>query len=317
MDFNNIHTVICHESCPDGLASALMAKDALPGVDIKFMQYNTPDHKALSPQPGILFLDFSPNVPLIEVDGKKVYNPDILRAWGESGSMVLDHHKGSKTIIDAFGQNGRFGDEATNPGVCGAYLTFKHLWEPIDCNSSIIAKVERFARLAGIRDTWVRDSPEWDEACRQADILMFMPKERWLSESLYVHLERWEMKYDWIGEVLEAKNKRAVEKSIEGGFRYTTENGTRAIIFENVKTTSDVSDNLTDVDVVIGYTSFSEGGSLKTVFSTRSRGNFNCLEFCKRHGGGGHTKAAGFSVTGIHDEHPVTTATRLLNEYCD
>ena len=318
MNFSSTKLVVIHDNCPDGLASALMVQDALPDAEISFMQYGTPAHRELVPQPGILFVDFTPFVPMVDVDGKKVHDPAVLSAWGQSGSQILDHHKGAKPIVDAFGANGRFGDEATEPGACGAVLVYKHLWMPLrQCTYE--HEVERFARLAGIRDTWVRNSPEWDDACRQADVLMFVPRDRWMEQSLEEIVLNWDHHYKWVGEVLEAKQKRSIQKSIEGGLRHTTPKGTRILVFEGVKTTSDVSDTVEDVDLVIGTTTFVEAGSLKMVFSTRTSGSFNCLELCKRYGGGGHTKAAGFSIsseiTDFMDTHPFISAIRAVESY--
>jgi nanoRNase/pAp phosphatase (c-di-AMP/oligoRNAs hydrolase) len=40
-----------------------------------------------------------------------------------------------------------------------------------------------------------------------------------------------------------------------------------------------------------------EDGAPRYIFSTRSHTTFDCSTFCRQHGGGGHTKAAGCSVT--------------------
>jgi len=314
MDLSTIHTVVSHDSCPDGLASALIVRDVLPNAGYKFIQHNTPEHKALTPQSGILFVDFSPYVGV----GKDL-DQGLLKAWGESGSLILDHHKTSRHVVDAFGHNGRFGDEATEPGVCGAMLAFRHIWkapnpDPVLAQDMQMT-VKRFAELAGIRDTWVRNSHSWDEACRQASILMFMPRDLWFKDTLQNHLYGWESKYNWVGSVLEERHKKSVDKVVKGGYHFTSERGTRVITFDSLSLTSDACELLGDqVDLVIGHSTFVEGGVVKTVYSNRAYGDFNCSDFAKRNGGGGHTKAAGFSVSGIGD-HPITQAIRLVNEY--
>jgi len=46
----------------------------------------------------------------------------------------------------------------------------------------------------------------------------------------------------------------------------------------------------------VGFSYKTDEGKPIVIFSTRSHADFNCGAFCKAHGGGGHTKAAGFSV---------------------
>jgi hypothetical protein len=283
-------------------------------VPIQFMQYGTAAHRDFAPQPGVLFADFSPFVPMVETDGQKVHDPEVLRAWGESGSYILDHHKGARPIVDAFGPNGRFGDESVSPGVCGAVLVYHHLWRPVrQCTYE--HEVERFARLAGIRDTWVRNSPEWEDACKQADVLMFVPRDRWMEQSLEEILVNWDFHYGWVAEVLQAKQNKSVDKSIEGGYRHTTAKGTRMILIDGTKTTGDVCDKLSkEVDLVVGYMTLTEKGSVKTVYSTRAPSDFNCLALAQKNGGGGHTRAAAFSVIGL-GQHPISEVIRIVDEY--
>lgn len=308
MDLSKIKVVVSHDSCPDGLASAMIVKNVIHEVEYRFIQYNTPEHRALQPQPGVLFVDFSPNVGV----GKDL-DTGLLKAWGESGSIILDHHKTARHIVEAFGDNGRFGDESTEPGVCGAMLAYRHIYLPNSRRGSDM--VERFARLAGVRDTWLRDSQDWEEACRQASILTFMPRDAWMSQSLNSHLEEWESKYSWIGTVLEDRHKKSVDKAIRGGYRFTSRGGTRVLMFDSLSLTSDACEALgNEVDLVVGYATFAEGGDLKTVYSTRAHGNFQCADLAKAHGGGGHTKAAGFSLPGI-DGHPITRFQGILESF--
>lgn len=308
METSSVQTIVSHDSCPDGLASSMIVREVLPNAEYKFVQHNTPDHKALQPQPGILFVDFSPFVGV----GKDL-DQGLLKAWGESGSLILDHHKTARHVVEAFGENGRFGDEATEPGVCGATLAFRHIWKARSPDQDLTVTVGEFARLAGIRDTWVRNSPDWEEACKQASVLMFMPRDLWFKDSLANHLHGWNTKYNWVGNVLDERYKKSVEKAVRGGFRFASDLGTRVIIFDSLSLTSDACELLGDqVDLVMGYSTFVEAGEIKTIYSNRAHGPFNCSEFAKRNGGGGHTKAAGFSVSGICD-HPITRAIKLLN----
>jgi oligoribonuclease NrnB/cAMP/cGMP phosphodiesterase (DHH superfamily) len=319
MDFSKIELVVSHDNCPDGLASALIVKSVLPEVPIQFIQYNTEAQRALKPRSGVLFVDFSPNIPIIEENGKRIPDQSVIREWGESGSLILDHHKTAKDIVSAFGKNGVFGDEVTQPGICGAYLAYQHVWVRLIGLGERFkygSLVERFAKLAGIRDTWVRSSEDWPRACSQASVLSFMPREKWLAEPLHIHLNEWEKRYKWIGDILEEKNANRIDKAIRGSHSRTTPNGTRVVIFEGLSNSSDACEQLgSNADLVVGYGSCVEDGQSKTVFSTRTAGEFNCSAFAKSHGGGGHTKAAGFSVIEDYSVHPVQRFFNLLLDY--
>lgn len=315
MDFARVNQIVAHDSCPDGLASALIVREVIPDAQVRFIQYNTEDHRNLAPAPGILFVDFSPFVP--SQDG--ALDRNVLRAWAESGSLVMDHHKTAREIVEAFGPNGVFGDESAEPGVCGAVLAWRHVYCKLASrarqNSKKGQMVERFARLAGIRDTWVKNSPDWAEACRQASVLIFMPRERWLETRLQDHLVDWDDRYGWVGLVLEERHVRSVSKALSGAYRFTTERGTRVVVFEGTHTTSDAAEVEQDADLVVGFAGFQDREGYKIVFSTRTRGQFDCARFCKSLGGGGHTKAAGFSVLEPPVRHPIEILREKLQQY--
>lgn len=55
-----VTTVITHADCADGLVSAMLLKDALPGVTFRFLHHETAEHLGLVAEPGMLFADFSP-----------------------------------------------------------------------------------------------------------------------------------------------------------------------------------------------------------------------------------------------------------------
>jgi hypothetical protein len=132
-----VKTIIVHDACPDGLASAIILKDAYAqrGLypEIRFVQYGTEGREKLEPAPGMLFCDFSPYIPDIEVEeGKrKIPDPEKLKAWVDSGTIVLDHHAGAKNVVLAFGKNGVFADEKEHPGVSGAFLAYGLVWTPL------------------------------------------------------------------------------------------------------------------------------------------------------------------------------------------
>jgi len=311
-----VRTVIVHDNCADGMASAILLHDALPEADIRFIQYGTVEHKELAASPNMLFCDFAPheeNVP----------------AFVAAGTIVLDHHKTAKGIVEAFGENGRFGDEIANPGICGAMLAYEHVWLPLLSADShvflsgtgVLGFVRDFAVLAGVRDTWQTSSPQWDQATLQKYVLDFVPKEQWLSMSMTSIATKWDSDFSWIGPLLKKKQDKKVAQCVKGSYRFTTPKGTRAVVFEGVRPTSDAAELLgSEADLIIGFSMFIDEGNPKLIYSTRTRGTFNCAEFAKSHGGGGHTKAAGFNVplslsTPNPTPNPYTLAETLVLEY--
>jgi len=115
----NIKKLICHgPNCADGKASALILHDALPEAEIVFCNYGTPEYKALTPEPGVLFCDFSPYVE--REQGPKdppmtAYGRALAQAWVDAGTIVLDHHKGCADLVALFGDRGVFADEKAEP----------------------------------------------------------------------------------------------------------------------------------------------------------------------------------------------------------
>lgn len=307
--FSRLPTVkiaVVHANCADGLASAIFIRDAMPEVEIQFIQYNTDPHKALTPQPGIMFCDFSPFAETVEVeqpDGKKKrvlteLGKAQVQAWVDAGALILDHHGTVKDLgmIQPFlaaGQ-GVFGDEKTEPGVCGATLAYREIWCPTLKRTSRMA--EGFAKLAGIRDTWQKHDPQWRNACIQAEMLKFFPDESWLQQKDFFGAgndawfsERWR-----VGEVVFTKHERAVQKTLEKAHRFSTAKGTRVVCFAGTHLSSDAAEALgEEADLVVGFTYEVENGTKKLICSNRTRGSFPVQKFAESYGGGGHLKAAG------------------------
>lgn len=313
-------TRLCtHASCPDGIASALIVKDALPNVRVSFMAYNTAELAALPAEPGLLFVDFTPP-------------RERVAEFVAAGSVCLDHHPTARDIVEAFGENGVFGLNERNE--CGAWLAYEHVWRAVRAEQLAEAgcvgvwapernKVRDFAELAAIRDTWKKDAPQWREACEQAALLLFWPFEDLDIQSDIV------LGSD-LGRVLVNKQLSAAERSLDEAHRFTTTKGTRVVMFQGTSTTSDAAEiqegRSDERDLVVGFHYRSEpcsscggggdndpsgeqgdsplcpkcggfGSALKLQFSTRSHTGYDCAAFAKSHpGGGGHKAAAGFTV---------------------
>lgn len=327
-----VDTVVVHDNCPDGMASAILLKDAFYGrqVEFLFVQHNTDVHKNLSPRPNVLFADFVPYAETEPVPGDERKRQlteagrHTIQQWVDAGAYVLDHHKTAKDlgIIDMFLQAGQcvFGDEVANPGVCGAVLSYEHVWKPLRGDLAIqnIFAAE-FARLAGIRDTWQKTSPDFREASLQAAVLGFFPRERWLGTTLTDLASRWKSEFRPIGEVLMEKQEKSVKGVLEKAYHFTTAKGTRVVCFDGIKKSSDAAEVVGDTaDLVIGFGYLSEPGNTahmtqdsldrviaefggllipRMILSTRSHTTYNCSALASYYGGGGHTKAAGFNRT--------------------
>ncbi len=311
-----IEEIVAHENCSDGIASAMLLHNACPKAKVTFCQYETTLHKMMEARPGMAFVDFSPHITRVK---------DFL----DVGAIVLDHHGGpAKEVTLAFAEKGlgAFADEKTDPGVSGALLAYLHVWEPLFNDNldptrgrDLVAHgVHDLAVLAGIRDTWQKDDPRWREACAVAESLRFWP---WEHIANYRDARSWNQLLE-IGPVLIGRNEKKLEKILEGAFQYRSGKGRRVTLFEGLKPTSDAAELLGDTnDLTIGMAFFTqknaEGQTEQImVFSTRSRGTFNCRNFAMAHGGGGHTKAAGFSrVLRLNDLQPFMLAIQVLETY--
>jgi hypothetical protein len=276
---NDVRTLVTHADCADGMASAILLADALPDRRVVFVQHNTPDYTTLPAEPGMLFCDIVP--PPTRVD-----------EFVEAGAIVLDHHRGAKDIVGQFGDRGVFADETAEPGVSGAMLAFREVWLAIydAAPADTIRRAQRFATLAGIRDTWQNTDPRWKEACAHAAALRFWPWGR-LRGLTWLTLED----RLTIGELLLQKDEERDTRTITEAYRFTA-NGIGVMVFEGIQT-SDISERMAhEIDLVMGWHYQVVRGRPEMVVSCRSRGGFSCLPLAKRYGGGGHAHAAGFRI---------------------
>lgn len=316
--------IVSHEHCPDGVGSAMVLKDVLPNARVTFCNYNTATFKNLVAEPGMLFCDFSPP-------------RERFHEFVEAGAICLDHHKTQKDIVEAFGPLGVFGDEVLEPGVCGTSLAYREVWLPLASREFAegmpepYAKfVEDFARLSGIRDTWQRQDPDWFKACHLAEALTFWPEK----DLVGLPPAQWASKLA-LGEMLYNRRLKHAKRAADNGYYFTSGKKVRAVVFEGVRASSDAAEYLGDkVDLVIGFATHAEEGRPAVQFSTRSHTYFDCAAFAKSFpGGGGHTKAAGFTfeppdmlnylsrsleeqaITARYMRHPFLLAQTLLEEY--
>lgn len=318
--YKDVRVVVTHDGCADGVASALLLHDALPDARIEFVQYGTTKHAELKPEPGMLFCDITP-------PRKR------MQEFVDAGALVLDHHKHAKDISDAFGDNAVFADEKTEPGVAGAVLAWREVWEPTYGFLHCAHLAKEFAELAGVYDTWQTQDKRWMEARVQTEVLKFFPPEIWLAKSDPFHDDSdtrsfWQTKLEF-GRLLIQKHEQKVHAAVRGSYRFTTGKGTRVIVFEGTTLTSIAAEIVDqEADLIVGFNYYAENFKGKMIASTRSHTGYDCGALCKSYGGGGHTAAAGCvyefdlrhnpregSLQGAHD--PYFTVLSLIERYED
>jgi oligoribonuclease NrnB/cAMP/cGMP phosphodiesterase (DHH superfamily) len=286
-----VKVIVAHAKCADGLASALILHDVFPDAEVKLIQYGSPEQRDLPVEPGMLFCDIGPV-------------KDRAQEFVDAGAAMLDHHGTAREVVEMFGDRGVFGDEAKEPGVSGTVLAFREVWigmalgGPHERPSAFMDFVKHFATLAGIRDTWQKTNPLWPAACDQQQWLSFVPAEEALALGLSGIYKRSDT-LTWIGEILTKKHQDHIAQALKGSYRFTTPKGTRVMVFQGCRLSSDLSEKAADTDLVAGFDYFIEEGNIKLVFSVRSRTNYDCAALAKAYGGGGHLRAAGFGLSGI------------------
>jgi hypothetical protein len=130
-------------------------------------------------------------------------------------------------------------------------------------------------------------------------MLMFYPESYWLQGPGLQVFRNPSMLGDHmtVGAISLEAHAGRVRQAVDQSWSFTTAKGTRVTLFQNTSYSSDGSDLIGDgADLVIGFSYVVEGGEKKLILSTRTRGAYDCGAFAKAHGGGGHTKAAGFTV---------------------
>lgn len=244
--------LITHANCPDGVASALIIKDALPDVRVNFVRYGTDEHRNLEPAPGMLFVDFSPWLPPKPETEDPVYRKtelsmkraNVAKAWRDAGVIVFDHH--TRDVVEPYGELGVFGENERLE--CGAWLAYEHVWKPLAMDGveepppkRLIQNVEDFARIAAVRDTWKKDHFLWEEACEQAAVLMFFS-----FEDLFLVNFQDRMKKDYrvVAKTLFQNKLSAARTAVAESVRFTSAKGTRVLVFQGVAATSDAAELL-------------------------------------------------------------------------
>lgn len=306
---------IFHSSCPDGTASALILKDAIPDLRVSFVKYGTEEHRNFPAEPGQVWCDFSP---------PKERAAEFVAA----GALVLDHH--TRDVVEPYGELGVFGENERLE--CGAMLAFKQVWLPLHgfTSSNIADHIFNFAELVAVRDTWKRDDSRFQEALGQGEVLLF-----WGDKARLAAFLNGDEETIALGEHLLAKKLEAARTAIAESCRFTSGKGTRVLMFQGVAATSDAAELLEKdpslpfaehgavaveyefkADLVVGFHYRVDAGRLQLQFSTRSHAGFDCQALARAHGGNGHRAAAGFTVENVGGGlNPYEMFSDLLNEW--
>lgn len=280
---SKIKTIVVHDSCPDGMASAVLLHDAIPDARVVFAQHGSDDYSGMQAEPGMLFCDLVPP-------------PERASEFLQAGAVVLDHHVKVKNVVEKFGPRGRFGD-----GVSGALLAFQYVWNPLrggTTDNQTSKNARQFAELASVRDCWEREDPRWTQACSQASALMFYDTTDWLDwqEPFLPSCQAKMAEMLRVGAISHANKLRGVTRSVDGAYWTRTGRGHQVVII-NGGSISDVADAIGErADVVMSFNYAVEDGKLSIRVSIRSHRKVDVGSVAVRFGGGGHQKAAGFRL---------------------
>lgn len=293
----DVKRIVTHKNCPDGIASAMICHAVLPDAAVQFVMYGEEEYEQLKAEEGMLFVDIIPPAARAQ-------------EFADAGAIVLDHHQHAKIVVWLFGDRGRFADETDEPGVSGALLAYEHVWRPLrSLNDGLFNSndVREFAEWTGIRDTWQRESQNWDRACAQAEALRLFGYEGLQDGPPWLGGE--EMAAGW---ALLKRNRKAARSSAERAYVLGR------FAFTNERHASDFAESLRELnspaEVAVSFMFIGQDdGSMQLVYSLRTiRGDTDVGAIAKRNGGGGHTKAAGFHVTNWAGDNPVALFMSLV-----
>jgi oligoribonuclease NrnB/cAMP/cGMP phosphodiesterase (DHH superfamily) len=273
-------TLITHGGgCADGSCSAILALNVFPKINIKFLEHNSLEHINLRPEKNMIFIDFAPH-------------PSNVQAFVDAGAFVLDHHKYSKDIVSQFGDRGVFADEKEDIGVSGGVLAYEFWKNYFERSCKHLA--EKMSKFVGIRDTWQRQDPDFEESCKINFTISFFPQDYFKTHYDIGEIFRFS---EEIGPILIEKKKSDVLVAQKNGLSTSVNKAGKEVdifITDRKDLVSDLSEKISQgLCFGFGY-SFADEPSITV--SCRSRSDFDVGKLAKFYGGGGHSKAAGFKI---------------------
>ena len=278
----DIRVIVVHSYCSDGTASAMILQEVFPSARVIDVTYDAV-RSQLACQPGMLFCDMTPPDERVE---------EFVRA----GAVVLDHHRTRQHVVRAFGERGVYACEDSDPGVAGAALAVREVWDPYwsahpDMWTQAHAKrVSELALLASVRDTWQRSSPWWQRAVELDCLLRFLGLDRALEMGIAAVCAS----PQWLSSHLEATNRRKAANAASKCTMIETA-GLRVAVLGGMAAVNDAAD-LVEADALAGFAYKMVDGQNMLKVSLRSRGKLDVGEIARALGGGGHAHAASFLV---------------------
>jgi oligoribonuclease NrnB/cAMP/cGMP phosphodiesterase (DHH superfamily) len=294
LDLKQVKKAVVHDNCMDGLASALLIQEALPDVELVFCQYGK-QQEELECEPGMLFCDFTPHRSRVQ-------------EYVAAGAIVLDHHVHARDIVEAFGENGRFG--RNEAGESGAMLAYEHVLKPmLGHDPSTDDGACELAVLASVRDTWLKESPNWESALELHAILEAFPRTYWLGNPKTFQ-PALSLLATGFGKQLRAERVREVAALAKTGLvlRVSKHGQLWALACAPHALVSDLGEAARErgIVVLVNVALTVEQGRLKYRVGLRSDGSVDVGAIAKRYGGGGHRNAAGFETMLLREgEHPL------------
>lgn len=288
-----VHRRSLQSACPDGRATGYILQAALPTAHVHEVAYDSRAHRNMVAKPGMLFGDLSPHRSRV-ADLKNV------------DPIILDHHKSAADILAQF-PHSVYADEVTEPGVSGAVLALTEVWIPLvgvhrcdacrcalpdeSCSCPPLRAMRELAALVGIRDTWQKNHPRFNEASELSAFLEFAALSTLSTMTPVQILETGKR----LGPMLRARKLDEAQHAIETSTTITSGRHT-ILLFANTELSSDASTFAPEDTIVCGYDMVHDGPEMRIQFSLRSRNGLDLTPIAKRFGGGGHKAAAGFSV---------------------
>lgn len=308
LELMKVTTLICHrhsavKPCADGVASAILLRDALPQPTTVIFVSHGEEADRLAPRPGAIFCDVTPSA-------KRA--PE----WVAEGAIVFDHHKTAKDVVGMFGERGRF---AEHPHQSGASLALLHAWVPMvgrgnPASQLTLQRAVLFVTLAAVRDTFVQDDPLWVEACEQAEALAFYDWDDFdaVEDPFGRDAERLARMME-IGRPLRKKRLERARHTWDTAIVGCSARGTEFAMV-NTLDTSDVAE-LAGGRVLVGFHYRNQLGRDVIQYSLRSRhGGYDVGALCAAFGGGGHAPAGGFTLP-MGDGDPLDRFLGIIDGY--
>jgi hypothetical protein len=306
---------------------------------IEFLVHGTQEHQAATDMVGELALwcDIAPKAGR----GSFLHSPHV--------PIVLDHHKGAEELVRSFGDRGVFADEKLAPGVSGAVLAFRCVWERVSTATENFRDrflVQDFSECVGARDCWQTQDPRFQRGQWISKALMSKPAAYWLSPeqpehpsaAAGDHVPYLIEKEIQMGRAIFEAHEEAVRQAVEQCVMYEVagppKDGVswqpcRLFVFQEqasgFRLCSDVAETLCvrpphfrAVVAGFAYVVDKPGATPRLLYSLRGLGGFDVAAFAKANGGGGHTAAAGFSVvvqSSVHYPSPYEMVRLLLAKF--